>query len=222
MRATVALAAAVSAAAFPSPLSSAPAALRHRLDATHHALTAPTSTAAPPSFGIRVSPLDFGADPLGKVDSSDALQSCVSFCQNYSLAIDALGHFPGDYSFNNGKYIANAGGCEIDLGGGEFLLSKPVVIPEYLGNMRLGHGSLVADDTPGVFPSDGFLVVVGIKGSCKVPQGSCNLDLGFPELFLDGRHVASGLQVRGAAGWCCMRLDRHMRLVCHLVSNPTF
>jgi hypothetical protein len=54
------------------------------------------------------------------------------------------------------------------------LLSAPLLIPKYLANLRLGHGSLVADDTPGVFPADSFLVVVGIQGMCNVPQGSCN------------------------------------------------
>jgi hypothetical protein len=34
----------------------------------------------------------------------------------------------------------------------------------------------------------------------QVPQGSCNVDLGFPELFLDGRHVASGLQINNVMG----------------------
>jgi hypothetical protein len=58
-------------------------------------------------------------------------------------------------------------------------------------NMQLGRGSLVA--TPG-FEGD-FLVVVGVKGSCKVPQGSCNIDINFPELFLDGAKVVG----------CCTR-----------------
>ena len=119
---------------------------------------------------------------------------------NYSSAIDSLGHFPGDASFGNGKYIKNAGGCQIDLGGGEFKLSKPIVIPEYVGNMALGHGSLVADDAPGVFPADSFLITVGVAGSCKVPQGSCGLDFAFPELFLDGRHVASGISISNVMG----------------------
>lgn len=200
---------AVAAALQQLPLSAAPASLRQRLEASSHPLAqspgesvplSPGLRAPPATFGVRVSPLDFGADPLGRIDSSDALQACVSYCQNYSVAIDALGHFTGDYSFGNGRYIANAGGCEIDLGGGEFLLSRPVLIPEYLGNLRLGHGSLIADDTPGVFPASSFLLVVGVEGSCKVPQGSCNVDLGFPELFLDGRHVASGLQINNVMG----------------------
>mmetsp|Transcript_53131 Transcript_53131/g.172757 ORF Transcript_53131/g.172757 Transcript_53131/m.172757 type:complete len:137 (+) Transcript_53131:467-877(+) len=67
-----------------------------------------------------------------------------------------------------------------------------------VANMQLGHGSLVAD--PNSFPQDGFLLVVGKQGSCKVPQGSCNMDLNFPELFLDGSMVASGMQINNAMG----------------------
>jgi hypothetical protein len=161
-------------AAFGFEAPSAPRMLLRRLEESRHALLTEVevksqdSKAASPGFGVRVSPLEFGGDPLGQSDSAAALQACITFCQNYSVAIDALGHFPGDASFHNGHYIANGGGCEIDLGGGEFLLSKPVLIPEYLGNIRLGHGSLVADDTPGVFPPNAFLLVVGIEGSCKV------------------------------------------------------
>jgi hypothetical protein len=33
-----------------------------------------------------------------------------------------------------------------------------------------------------------------------VPQGSCNVDLAFPELFLCGRHVASGIQINNVMG----------------------
>ncbi len=77
------------------------------------------------------------------------------------------------------------------------MLSHPVLIPEYVGNMRLGHGSLVADSN---FPANSFLLVVGVSGSCKIPQGSCNVNLGFPELFFDGRHVASALQINNVMG----------------------
>ena len=166
------------ASAMPSALDAAPASLRARLEASGHALAAPrppaAAAAAPPAYGVRCSPLDFGGDPTGTADSAPALAACVAFCANYSAIIDYLGHFPGDSSFGNGKYIANAGGCTIDLGGGEFKLSSPVRIPEYLGNINFGHGSLVADDS-GAFPADSFLLVVGIPGSCRVPQGSCNV-----------------------------------------------
>jgi hypothetical protein len=163
--------------------------------------SAPGDAIPPPPLPavLRCSPLDFGGDPFGVNDSAAALQACVKVCVNYSVQIDALGHFPGDASFNNGRYIADAGGCTIDLGGAAWMISSPILIPEYIGNMVLGHGSLIADNT-GVFPAESFLIQVGIAGSCKVPQGSCNVDLAFPELFLDGRHVASGIQINNVMG----------------------
>ena len=57
----------------------------------------------------------------------------------------------------------------------------------------------MADDS-GAFPANSFLVVVGIPGSCRVPQGSCNVQINFDELFFDGRHVASALQVNNVMG----------------------
>ena len=175
----------------PSP----PPPLHARLSAYSHPLANAAPVSGPPAVrgGVRVSPLDYGADPLGLKDSSAALALCVQACVNYSVALGHLGVFP--------TQIANAGGCEIDLGGGAYLLAKPVVIPVNLGNLRLGHGSLVADDTPGVFPADSFLIVVGdYPGACSTAQDSCNVDLGFPELFLDGRHVASALQINSVMG----------------------
>ena len=62
--------------------------------------------------------------------------------------------------------------------------------------MQFGHGTLVAMPD---FEGD-FLFVIGIDGSCKVPQGSCNIDINFPELFLDGAHVASGMQINNVMG----------------------
>ena len=53
---------------------------------------------------------------------------------------------------------------------------------------QLGRGSLVATHD---FQGD-FLIVIGTEGGCKFPQGSCNIDFNFPELFLDGSHAASG------------------------------
>ena len=146
--------------------------------------------------GLAVSPLDFGGDPTGGKDSYEWLAQCVKTCVNFTTVLDPLGHFTGDYSFHNGHAIRNSGGCEIDLGGAEYLTSKPVKFPEYVGNINFGHGSLTAASN---FSGD-FLIVVGIEGSCKVPQGSCNVDLNFPELFLDGRHVASGMQINNVMG----------------------
>ena len=92
------------------------------------------------------------------------------------------------------------GGCSIDLEGGEYRISKPLVLvrtlalrcrsasgfadgrgmlraqPEMNANMQFGHGSLVAAPD---FEGE-FLFVVGVKGSCHIPQGSCNIDVSHP------------------------------------------
>ena len=190
------LALAIVAAAASAALPPLPASLRSHVS-SRVAPWPPAPVASPSSPGVRCSPLDYGGDPLGKGDSAPAVQQCIDQCVNYSAAIDFLGRFPGQDSFGNGKYIADAGGCTVDLGGGAWKLSTPVRIPEYVGNLVLGHGSLIADSA---FPADSFLIVVGVAGSCNVPQGSCNVDLAFPELFLDGSTVASGMQINNVMG----------------------
>ena len=72
------------------------------------------------------------------------------------------------------------GGCDIDLEGGEYRISQPLLLPPMNANMQFGRGSLVATKD---FKGD-FLFVVGEQGGCKVPQGSCNIDVNFPEVCL--------------------------------------
>ena len=76
------------------------------------------------------------------------------------------------------------GGCAIDLEGGEYLISKPLVLPEFYANMQMGRGSLVASAD---FTGD-FLLRIGVNGSScmHLPQSSCNIDINLPELFFDG------------------------------------
>jgi hypothetical protein len=145
--------------------------------------------------GLRVSPVQFGADPTGVKDSWAALNQCLNHCLNQSK-LSPNGFFPGQDSTPSFGPIRDMGGCDIDLEGGEYLISQPLILPPMNANMQFGRGSLVASKA---FQGD-FLFVVGEKGSCKVPQGSCNIDINFPELFLDGNHVASGLQINNVMG----------------------
>ena len=141
--------------------------------------------------GLRLSPEQFGGDPTGQRDSWAALTEALHHCLNQST-VSPNGFFPGQDTEPSFGPIRDMGGCHIDLNGGEYLISQPLKIPEMNANMQLGGGSLVAG--PG-FPDDSFLIVVGVKGSCRVPQGSCNIDINFPELFLDGAKRASGMQI---------------------------
>ena len=74
------------------------------------------------------------------------------------------------------------------------------MLPEMNANMQFGHGSLVASPDFDAGSDPAFLFVVGVDGSCRIPQGSCNIDINFPELFLDGASVASGMQINNVMG----------------------
>lgn len=133
---------------------------------------------------LRVTPQSFGGDPTGTVDSTKALQAALAYCLNVST------YTPGVFPFG----ARNAGGCEVDLDGGEFLTSQTMLIPPNISNIRIGGGSLIATKAL----QDQFLVAVG--GECLNPQGSCNEDIGFPELFLDGSGYANGIQTNAVMG----------------------
>eukprot|EP00929_Paragymnodinium_shiwhaense_P015937 TRINITY_DN124023_c0_g1_i1.p1 TRINITY_DN124023_c0_g1~~TRINITY_DN124023_c0_g1_i1.p1 ORF type:complete len:503 (+),score=54.08 TRINITY_DN124023_c0_g1_i1:52-1560(+) len=169
-----------------------PRQLRHQVA---HISTFSDSTAADARVRVRVKPEDFGADPTGVRDSTSALQDAVNVCVQRAK-VSPNGVFPGDE--DNWGPVGDAGGCLVDLDGGEYRISRSIQIPELVANMQLGHGSIVADAKN--FTQDGFLLVVGVKGSCKVPQGSCNMDLNFPDLFLSGSNVANAMQVNNVMG----------------------
>eukprot|EP01063_Lacrimia_lanifica_P012907 TRINITY_DN1959_c1_g1_i4.p1 TRINITY_DN1959_c1_g1~~TRINITY_DN1959_c1_g1_i4.p1 ORF type:complete len:471 (+),score=87.65 TRINITY_DN1959_c1_g1_i4:73-1485(+) len=178
------------------PAHRAPASLLGRIEQSNPAsLEAYGPTMRAPRAGHRVTPVEFGADPTGRVDSWKAINASLEVCIAQGR-LSPNGHFPGDTSFGNGHVIRDMGGCIVDLAGGEYIISRPVVLPEYLANMEFGGGSLVASPE---FEGD-FLFVIGVEGSCRVPQASCNIDINFPNLYLDGRGSASGMQINNVMG----------------------
>mmetsp|Transcript_4859 Transcript_4859/g.14618 ORF Transcript_4859/g.14618 Transcript_4859/m.14618 type:complete len:606 (-) Transcript_4859:236-2053(-) len=184
------------------PAHRAPRSLMNRIATSKHAQASPfhpdhysSAATVTSSFAPRSSPLNFGADPTGMKDSTAALQKAIAVCLNQSQ-LSPNGNFPGDTSFDNGHSVRDMGGCQVDLAGGEYLISQSLIIPEYNANMIFGGGSLVAAKD---FDGD-FMIVIGVQGSCRVPQGSCNIDINFPNLFLDGSHVASAMQINNVMG----------------------
>ena len=155
----------------------------------------------PFKVGARVSPIALGADPTGVKDSWAALDAAIGKCLNQS-ALSPNGFFPGQDTVPQFGPIRDMGGCSVDLEGGEYRISKPLHIPEMNANMQFGHGSLVAAPN---FEGE-FLFVVGTKdetnkeGCRSFPQASCNIDINFPELFLDGARRASGMQINNVMG----------------------
>eukprot|EP00055_Hartaetosiga_balthica_P005640 m.16812 g.16812 ORF g.16812 m.16812 type:complete len:510 (-) comp4675_c0_seq1:131-1660(-) len=152
---------------------------------------------APISSGLHVRPTEFGGDPTGVKDSTNALNMAIQVCINQST-LSPNGYFPGQDSFPDGLKIGDMGGCFVDLDGGEFKISSSLVIPEFNANMNFGFGSIVASKS---FPTNDFLIVIGKEGSCNYPQGSCNIDLNFPNLFMDGASTAAGcMQINNVMG----------------------
>eukprot|EP00934_Nitzschia_sp_Nitz4_P001199 Nitzschia sp. Nitz4//scaffold5_size260463//16261//17364//NITZ4_000937-RA/size260463-processed-gene-0.46-mRNA-1//1//CDS//3329555205//1199//frame0 len=96
-----------------------------------------------------------------------------------------------------GAGIVDLGGVTIDLQGGRYLLSSPIVIPPMLGNAHIIDGELVAS---GMFPEDRWLIEFGNGDECNplLPDGrpdqqqSCNQFLSATNVFLDANLIAAG------------------------------
>jgi hypothetical protein len=92
--------------------------------------------------------------------------------------------------------IRNLGGATLDLDGGVYLLSQPVVIPAFVGNVGISGGTLRASQQ---FPRSRWLVEIG-DPSCKATlpsgkkdqQGCCNEFIKVEDVLFDASHVASG------------------------------
>jgi len=157
-----------------------PAAAHARTRAAHRRMLAgwrapaPADAASPVVF-----PTAFGADPTGAADSTAAFAAALAAV----VARNATGKKMSDG-------IADLGGVVLDLQGGDYLVSAPLVIPQFVGNMRIIDGTLRASAS---FPPSRFVVEVGAS-PCNTPsgQGSCNENIGMSGLTVDGSHVAAG------------------------------
>ena len=162
-------------------------------------LAAAKALVSEPSCGMDrgvINPSDFGADPTGKTDASPAMDKAVSSMLTHQVGIDDMG-------------IYDLGGVTLDLDGGSFSLSRPLLIPQHYGNFRVMRGTLFAGpsfplsspDDP-LRPESGlhFLLQVGQHGRCNSTTGgasnkNCNTNVGIEQLTLDGRGIANGLMI---------------------------
>jgi len=126
--------------------------------------------------GTRIfSPLDYGGDPSGAADSTAAVNAAMAALLNASAAT-------GEHDANG---VVDCGGATLDLAGGEFLVSAPLVLPAYYGNLRISQGTLRASSA---FPGDRFLIETGGGGG----KDGDNIDIELTGLFLDCYQVAAG------------------------------
>jgi hypothetical protein len=124
-------------------------------------------------------PTSYGADPTGVADSTAAFGAAVEAL----LARNTSGHADEGGS-------VDLGGAIIDLQGGDYLISSPLVFPSNYSNYGLIHGTLRAS---AAFPPSANLLEVGTAGGyCSNWGDSCTEDVTLEDLLLDGAGVAGG------------------------------
>ncbi|KAJ7969416.1 Polygalacturonase QRT3 [Quillaja saponaria] len=96
----------------------------------------------------------YGADPTGKADSTEALLGAIA---------DAF-HGPSEGFLIEG--ITNLGGAQINLDGGNYLISRPLRLPAAgVGNLMIHGGTIRASDD---FPTDGYLIDLSSASDKKI------------------------------------------------------
>jgi hypothetical protein len=153
----------------------------------HTAVQHTTIPRAPTTAGAAsiIRPADFGADATGATDSSPMMAKAMA------ALLAARG--PHHTMASN---ITDLGGATLDLSGGTYLISAPLVIPPGYGNAQIVRGTLRAAPN---FPSARWLVEIG-STTCapRLPngkpdsQGSCNEFINLSEMMFDSSHVAAG------------------------------
>eukprot|EP01046_Picozoa_sp_COSAG06_P043837 COSAG06_NODE_5808_length_3262_cov_1.917800_1_plen_332_part_00 len=136
-------------------------------------------TAPAPAGGGVINPSTFGADPTGARDSTAA----------FAKAVDMLLHGGERRRSTLSSNITDLAGAVLDLAGGEYLLSAPIVIPQFYGNFQISGGTLRASPA---FPADAHLITIGAAPCNPDYAASCNEFIGLSNLLLDASHTAAG------------------------------
>jgi hypothetical protein len=161
-----------------------PSAASHKTRSTHRQMMSswkklPVRSLAPGTSSPVVSPVDFGADPTGVTDSTTAFVAAIA---------ELLKHNTSGHKMSDG--IIDLGGVVLDLQGGDYLISSPIQIPQFVGNLRIIDGTIRASSS---FPTTEYVLQIGAS-PCKTPsgQGSCNENVGMSGLTIDASHIAQG------------------------------
>ncbi|CAN1166430.1 Polygalacturonase QRT3 [Linum perenne] len=122
----------------------------------------------------------YGADPTGVKDSSDAISK---------LLADVV---KGPTSGTMLDGIKNYGGAQIHLGGGDYVITKPLKFPSAgVGNIVIAGGTLRASDD---FPTDGYLIDLSATSSNSYDYEYIT----FRDLMLDANFRGGGVSIRNA------------------------
>lgn len=118
-------------------------------------------------------PTDYGADPLGKNDSSEALD------QTIQAVISSVS--------SQKETLKDLGGVVIDFAGGEYAVSKPVRFPAGYSNFLIMDGTLRALPN---FPAGGTLLQIGNVNTAKGESNQhTNEDISIQRLTLNGSNI---------------------------------
>ncbi|EDQ85067.1 uncharacterized protein MONBRDRAFT_29580 [Monosiga brevicollis MX1] len=132
-----------------------------------------------------VNPMSFGADPTGVHDSTQALQAAIARLLAFGNASQQT-----HLGLAGGQPMIDLGGATLDLHGGLYRVSAPLVIPRGYANLNIQQGTLRASPE---FPLNATLLAVG-GGTIK---GAGVLNLNIMRVTLDGaQRVGAALDVR--------------------------
>ena len=138
-----------------------------------------------------VSPIDFGADPTGVIDSSTAFRK----------AIDSLRLLckPRSNDTVNYPLRLDCGGAILDLRGGWYSVSEPVRVPAGMGNLFVRGGTIFA--APNFHPvvsedpmgTESFVLILGHNCTTRwQAKGGCTTNVGVQQVTLDAKKRAGG------------------------------
>ncbi|CAA2972211.1 Hypothetical predicted protein [Olea europaea subsp. europaea] len=140
----------------------------------------PTGATGKPS-PLEYDVTSYGADPTGVSDSTESLLGAIS---------DALNGSSNGFLFEG---IVNLGGAEINLQGGNYLISRPLQFPVAgRGNLVIHGGTLKASNN---FPDDGYLIDLS-PSSNNGSSSAYNYEfITLRDLLLDSNYRGGGIQV---------------------------
>lgn len=125
-----------------------------------------------------VYPSAFGADPTGIQDSTSAFEQAMNVLLTRKTALVKMA-----------SNITDLGGATLDLEGGQYVISRPVVVPPFFGNVLIRGGTLRASPS---FPTNAWLLTIGDVSCNPDGQGSCNEFVNVVDMLFDGNFTAAG------------------------------
>ncbi|KAI4297833.1 hypothetical protein L6164_037698 [Bauhinia variegata] len=126
----------------------------------------------------------YGADPTGNSDSTQAILQAIA---------DASKDKNGDELMQG---ITDLGGAQINLQGGNYLISQPLQLPATgVGNLMIHGGTIKASDN---FPADGYLIDLSDNPNNKNGDSSSSYNYEYitlKDLLLDSNYKGGGISV---------------------------